>query len=176
MRIAYYVPRATYLESCPGGEKHTSGSGMFITNVLTGLRDRGHEVKIILGWTCVASGVASSPRVVCSPRRLWCAGKLRDSRQTPGLSTPLRFSIPTCSAGGSIPQGTYSSVAKDQASKESRRCPNRGDTCTPLRSGRRYSERTRSSRSEQWGNSEERCNISAVGGFLKKESASFRSR
>src|SRR5437870_2791598 len=47
MRIAYYVPRATYLESCPGGEKHTSGSGMFITNVLTGLRDRGHEVKII---------------------------------------------------------------------------------------------------------------------------------
>lgn len=47
MRIAYYVPRAGYLESCPGGEKHTSGSGMFITNVLTGLRDRGHEVKII---------------------------------------------------------------------------------------------------------------------------------
>ncbi|PYT67916.1 MAG: hypothetical protein DMG39_22580 [Acidobacteria bacterium] len=47
MRIAYYVPRATYLESCPGGEKHTSGSGMFITNVLTSLRDRGHEVKII---------------------------------------------------------------------------------------------------------------------------------
>lgn len=47
MRIAYYVPRATYLESCPGGEKHTSGSGMFITNVLTGLRNRGHEVKII---------------------------------------------------------------------------------------------------------------------------------
>lgn len=29
------------LESCPGGEKHTSGSGMFITNVLTSLRDRG---------------------------------------------------------------------------------------------------------------------------------------
>jgi glycosyltransferase involved in cell wall biosynthesis len=47
MRIAYYVPRASYLESCPGGEKHTSGSGMFITNVLTSLRDRGHEVKII---------------------------------------------------------------------------------------------------------------------------------
>lgn len=47
MRIAYYVPRAGYLESCPGGEKHTSGSGMFITNVLTGLRHRGHEVKII---------------------------------------------------------------------------------------------------------------------------------
>src|SRR5207237_8459212 len=47
MRIAYYVPRATYLESCPGGEKHTSGSGMFITNVLTSLRDRGHDVKII---------------------------------------------------------------------------------------------------------------------------------
>jgi glycosyltransferase involved in cell wall biosynthesis len=47
MRIAYYVPRASYLESCPGGEKHTSGSGMFITNVLTGLRDRGHEVKIV---------------------------------------------------------------------------------------------------------------------------------
>src|SRR5438045_9188381 len=47
MRIAYYVPRASYLESCPGGEKHTSGSGMFITNVLTGLRHRGHEVKII---------------------------------------------------------------------------------------------------------------------------------
>ena len=47
LRIAYYVPRASYLESCPGGEKHTSGSGMFITNVLTGLRNRGHEVKII---------------------------------------------------------------------------------------------------------------------------------
>jgi len=47
MRIAYYVPRASYLESCPGGEKHTSGSGMFITNVLTGLRHRGHEVKIV---------------------------------------------------------------------------------------------------------------------------------
>ena len=47
MRIAYYVPRAGYLESCPGGEKHTSGSGMFITNVLTGLRERGHEVRII---------------------------------------------------------------------------------------------------------------------------------
>ncbi|PYU18235.1 MAG: hypothetical protein DMG30_28480 [Acidobacteria bacterium] len=47
MRIAYYVPRASYLESCPGGEKHTSGSGMFITNVLTGLRDLGHEVKIV---------------------------------------------------------------------------------------------------------------------------------
>ena len=47
MRIAYYVPRAGYLESCPGGEKHTSGSGMFITNVLTGLRERGHEIKII---------------------------------------------------------------------------------------------------------------------------------
>ena len=31
------------LESCPGGEKHTSGSGMFITNVLTSLRDRGRR-------------------------------------------------------------------------------------------------------------------------------------
>src|ERR1700747_1336018 len=91
------------------------------------------------------------------------------------LSTPLRFSIPTCSAGGSIPKGTCFSVAKDQASKESRRCPNRGDACTPLPSGIRYSERTRASRSEQWGDSEEQFNISAVGEFLKKESASFRS-
>ena len=47
MRIAYYVPRARYLESCPGGEKRTSGDGMFITNVLTGLRERGHEVKLV---------------------------------------------------------------------------------------------------------------------------------
>ena len=47
MRIAYCVPRAGYLESCPGGEKRTSGDGMFITNVLTGLRKRGHEIKII---------------------------------------------------------------------------------------------------------------------------------
>ena len=47
MRIAFYIPRAAYLESCPGGEKHPSGDGMFIANVLAGLRDRGHEVKIV---------------------------------------------------------------------------------------------------------------------------------
>ena len=47
MRIASYVPRATYLESCPGGEKHTSGDGMFITNMVAGLRRRGHQVKVV---------------------------------------------------------------------------------------------------------------------------------
>ena len=47
MRIAYYVPRARYLETCPGGAKRTSGDGMFISNVLKGLRQRGHQVTII---------------------------------------------------------------------------------------------------------------------------------
>ena len=47
MRIAFYVPRAEYLEACPGGAFHISGSGMFISNMLTGLRERAHKVKIV---------------------------------------------------------------------------------------------------------------------------------
>lgn len=47
MRIAFHVPRAGFFESCPGGERHPSGSGMFITNLLTALRGRGHRVRIV---------------------------------------------------------------------------------------------------------------------------------
>jgi glycosyltransferase involved in cell wall biosynthesis len=47
MRIAFNIPRAGYLESCPGGEKHTSGDGVFINNLLASLRERGHQVRIV---------------------------------------------------------------------------------------------------------------------------------
>jgi phosphatidyl-myo-inositol dimannoside synthase len=47
MRIAFHVPRAEYLESCPGGENHTSGDGMTIANLLEALRKRGHRLNIV---------------------------------------------------------------------------------------------------------------------------------
>ena len=59
MRIAFHVPRAGYLKSCPGGEKPTSGDGMIIANLVEALRKRGHKVRIVslldardfwLGW------------------------------------------------------------------------------------------------------------------------------
>jgi glycosyltransferase involved in cell wall biosynthesis len=47
MRIAFHVPRAGFFESCPGGERHPSGSGMFIANLLAALRKHGHRVRIV---------------------------------------------------------------------------------------------------------------------------------
>ena len=47
MRVAFHVPRARYLENCPGGEKPTSGDGMLIFNLLKALRKLGHEVRVV---------------------------------------------------------------------------------------------------------------------------------
>src|SRR5207248_3605090 len=47
MRVAFHVPRAGYLESCPGGEKSTSGDGMIIFNLSEALRKLGHEVRVV---------------------------------------------------------------------------------------------------------------------------------
>ena len=47
MRVAFHVPRARYLENCPGGEKSPSGDGMLIFNLLKALRKLGHQVRVV---------------------------------------------------------------------------------------------------------------------------------
>src|ERR671923_1707365 len=47
MRIAFHVPSAGFLESCPGGENPTSGDGVVIANLVEALRKRGHNVRIV---------------------------------------------------------------------------------------------------------------------------------